>query len=252
VHEQTLAVYRLFDALKAAHPQVEIESCSSGGARVDLGILQRTDRVWASDCNDALERQTIQRWTEAVLPPELVGAHVGPTHSHTTGRVHDISFRAITALFGHFGMEWDIRQASPAERETLRRAIALYKEHRGLIHSGVRINADVVEPNLALHGVVAYDGGEGLFAAVALGTFAAEMPGRVGIPGLAPDREYRVEVVLPTPEDADWKHTFTQTVPPVWLTEGATASGRFLADVGLPLPILRPEHAVLLHVKAVG
>ena len=24
---------------------------------MDLGILQRTDRVWASDTNDALERQ---------------------------------------------------------------------------------------------------------------------------------------------------------------------------------------------------
>ena len=251
VHEQTLAAYRLFDALKAAHPHVEIESCSSGGARVDLGILQRTDRVWASDCNDALERQTIQRWTQAVLPPELVGAHVGPTHSHTTGRVHDISFRAATALFGHFGMEWDIRQASEAERDTLRRAIALYKRHRGLLHSGARVNADVAEPNLRLHGVVAHDGGEGLFAAVALGTFAAEMPGRVGLPGLDHERTYRVSVVLPTAEDADWKDTFTQISPPAWLSGGATATGRFLAEVGLPLPILRPEHALLVHVEEV-
>lgn len=252
VHEQTLAVYRLFDALKAAHPGVEIESCSSGGARVDLGILHRTDRVWASDCNDALERQTIQRWTQAVLPPELVGAHIGPTHSHTTGRVHDISFRAITALFGHFGMEWDIRQAAPAERETLKRAIALYKRHRDLLHSGVRVNADLSEPNLALHGVVADDGGEGVFAAVALATIAAEMPGRVGIPGLDPERTYRVEVTLPTPDDGDWSGTFTQTAPPAWLADGATASGRFLAEVGLPLPILRPEHAILLHAEAIS
>ncbi|HKT56480.1 MAG TPA: alpha-galactosidase, partial [Microbacterium sp.] len=86
VHAQTEALYRLLDALRAAHPDVEIESCASGGGRVDLGILQRTDRVWTSDCNDALERQSIQRWTQAVLPPELVGAHVGPTRSHTTGR----------------------------------------------------------------------------------------------------------------------------------------------------------------------
>ena len=114
VHEQTLAAYRLFDALKAAHPGVEIESCSSGGARVDLGILERTDRIWASDCNDALERQTIQRWTGLVVPPELVGGHVGPTTSHTTARTHDLSFRAITALFGHFGMEWDVRQVQGA------------------------------------------------------------------------------------------------------------------------------------------
>jgi alpha-galactosidase len=237
------------DALRAAHPQVEIESCSSGGARVDLGILARTDRVWASDCNDALERQTIQRWTQAVLPPELVGAHVGPTHSHTTGRVHDISFRAITALFGHFGLEWDIRQATPAERETLRRAIALYKRHRGLIHSGVRINADLGEPSLRLHGVVAQSGAEGLFAAVSLGTLMAEAPGRVALPGLDPERTYRVRAALPTPEDADWADSFTQTAPPPWLAAGATASGRFLAEVGLPLPILRPEHALLIEAK---
>ncbi len=155
VHEQTLAAYRLFDALKAAHPGVEIESCSSGGARVDLGILERTDRIWASDCNDALERQTIQRWTGLVVPPELVGGHVGPTTSHTTARTHDLSFRAITALFGHFGMEWDVRQVQGAEREELKRFIGIYKEHRGLIHSGRMVRADLADESLMLHGVVA-------------------------------------------------------------------------------------------------
>ncbi|WP_115788217.1 alpha-galactosidase [Arthrobacter silvisoli] len=254
VHEQTLAAYRLFDALKAAHPQVEIESCSSGGARVDLGILQRTDRVWASDCNDALERQTIQRWTQAVLPPELVGAHVGPTQSHTTGRMHSISFRAITALFGHFGMEWDIRQATEHDRAVLRRAITIYKEHRGLLHSGVRVNADLGEPKLRLHGVVAQDRSEALYAAVVLASLAAEMPGRVGLPGLDPERTYRVEAVMPTSEDlptaadSDADSPFVQIAPPAWLDGGLTASGRFLAEVGLPLPVLRPEHALLLKV----
>ncbi|MFT4135969.1 alpha-galactosidase [Microbacterium sp.] len=254
VHAQTLAVYRLLDALRAAHPGVEIESCSSGGARVDLGILARTDRVWASDCNDALERQTIQRWTQAVLPPELVGSHVGPTRSHTTGRVHDISFRAITALFGHFGIEWDVRDATPHEREVLARAIALYKEHRALLHSGIRVNADLAEPNLTLHGVVAQDGADALYAAVALGTLVSETPGRVGLPGLDPDRVYRVEALLPSPSASapqEQHDAFVQIVPPAWWTEGAlTASGRFLAEVGMPLPVLRPEHALLLRATA--
>ena len=250
VHEQTLAAYRLFDALKAAHPQVEIESCSSGGARVDLGILQRTDRVWASDCNDALERQTIQRWTQAVLPPELVGAHVGPTHSHTTGRTHSITFRAITALFGHFGMEWDIRQATDHERAVLRLTISVYKQHRGLLHSGVRVNADLGEPNLRLHGVVAQDRSEALFAAVVMASLASEMPGRVGVPGLDPERTYRVEAIMPTAEDVG-ESPYVQIAPPGWLDGGLTASGRFLAEVGLPLPVLRPEHALLLKVTAV-
>ena len=45
-HAQTLAVYRIFTDLKAAHPGLEIESCSSGGGRVDLGILEVADRIW--------------------------------------------------------------------------------------------------------------------------------------------------------------------------------------------------------------
>ncbi|HHF2897436.1 TPA: glycoside hydrolase family 36 protein, partial [Vibrio alginolyticus] len=61
VHGQTKALYRLLDELYAAHPEVEIESCSSGGGRIDFEILKRTHRFWASDCNDALERQAIQR-----------------------------------------------------------------------------------------------------------------------------------------------------------------------------------------------
>ncbi|WP_278260225.1 alpha-galactosidase [Nocardioides convexus] len=68
VRAHTLAAYRLMDELKAAHPGLEIESCASGGARIDLGVLARTDRVWASDCIDALDRQEVQRWTQPARP----------------------------------------------------------------------------------------------------------------------------------------------------------------------------------------
>ncbi|MBC7763214.1 MAG: alpha-galactosidase, partial [Candidatus Saccharibacteria bacterium] len=156
-HQQTLAAYRLIDQLRLAHPGVEIESCSSGGARVDLGILERTDRVWASDCNDALERQTIQRWTETILPPELVGTHVGPTLAHTTARTHSLSFRAITAMFGHFGIEWDVRTLNDSDLSELSEAVALYKKHRGLIHSGVAVHSDLVDSAYLLSGSVAQD-----------------------------------------------------------------------------------------------
>ena len=250
VHAQTLAAYRLFDELRKAHPGVEIESCSSGGARVDLGILERTDRIWGSDCNDALERQTIQRWTGVVVPPELVGGHIGPTTSHTTARTHDLSFRAITALFGHFGMEWDVRQVQGAEREELKRFIGLYKEHRGLIHSGRMVRADVPDDSLMLHGVVSDDGGSALFAVVSTRTSFAEQPGRVAIPGLDPGRSYTVQAIFPAPGDADYARTFTQVQPPAWLPSGAEASGRFLAEVGLPMPVLNPEHALLLRFTA--
>jgi alpha-galactosidase len=126
VHAQTLAAYRLLDQLRRRHPTVEIESCASGGGRVDLGILARTDRVWASDTNDALERQHIQRWTQLLLPPELVGTHVGPPRSHTTGRTHDLAFRVATALFGHVGFAWEMAWARAREQQALALAIACY------------------------------------------------------------------------------------------------------------------------------
>ena len=108
VRAQTEALYRLLDALRTRHRGLEIESCASGGGRIDLGILQHTDRVWASDCNDPVERQRIQRWTGQLLPPELMGTHVGAAEAHTTRRVTSLSFRLATALFGHAGIEQNL------------------------------------------------------------------------------------------------------------------------------------------------
>ena len=88
--------------------QLEIESCSSGGARIDFGILRRTDRVWASDSNDALERQSIQRWTGLLIParadrspcrPATV-AHVGPPARPVLPRRHGL-VRALRHRVGH-------------------------------------------------------------------------------------------------------------------------------------------------------
>jgi alpha-galactosidase len=247
VHAQTEALYRLLDELRVRHPRVEIESCSSGGGRVDLGILERTDRVWASDCNDALERQTIQRWTGLVLPPELIGAHIGPPRAHTTGRTHDLSFRAATALFGHLGIEWDITSATLEEQDALARTISFYKNARGLLHSGDVVRADHPDPAALVHGVVAADRSEALFCYAQITTSAEAVPQPLRLPGLEPERRYRVAVVNEVGEPGTM-----QRGAPAWTLDGATAlSGRILAHVGLQPPILRPEQAWLLRLEAV-
>ena len=246
-HEQTLAVYRMLDALRAAHPGVEIESCSSGGGRIDLGILERTDRVWASDTNDALERQTIQRWTASVVPPELIGAHIGPARAHTTGRVHSLSFRAITALFGHFGIEWDIRSLTDEIATELAMTIELHKRYRGLLHHGVTVNADLADPAYRLHGVVSQNSDQALFAFVSLQTSSAELPGNIAFPGLDADRNYAVSVVYP-----DLSAATKEAAPSGWAASGIVVSGRFLGTAGVPMPNLLPEHAVLIELAAVS
>ena len=240
VHGQTVAVYRLLDELRRRHPSVEIESCSSGGARVDLEVLARTDRVWTSDSNDALERQTIQRWTGLLLPPELMGAHVGPPTVHSSWRTQHLSFRYATALFGHFGLEWDIASASEAEVDAMAAGIAYYREVRDLLHTGEVMRADHPDPAAYVHGVVAP--GRALFAYVQLTSSERAVPAAMHLPGLDQDRRYRVVPVAPAG-------------PPMTLGNGGdwaprVLTGRALAEVGLRPPLLAPEQAWLVELTA--
>ncbi len=246
VHAQTLAAYRLLDELRARHPGVEIESCASGGGRVDLEILERTDRIWASDCIDALERQQIQRWTALLVPPELIGSHVGAPVSHTTGRTHALDFRAGTALFGHFGIEWDLTRAGPADRDRLAAWVRLYKDLRPLLHSGTVVRADHPDPALWVHGVVAADGTRAVFAIVATATGVWSPPGRVRLPGLVPDATYRV---APLPPGDRVEGPGQSPLP--WWESGVALRGRALATVGVQAPVLYPERLVLVEAVRV-
>lgn len=239
VHGQTVAVYRLLDQLRALHPDVEIESCSSGGARVDLEILQRTDRVWASDCIDALERQQIQRWTNLLIPLELVGAHIGSGTAHSTGRRHDLSFRAATALFGHLGIEWDLQEADDAQLAELAAWIALYKDVRPLLHGGTSVHADVPDPVVAVHGVVAQDRGDALYAVALTGRSTATALPRVTLPGLDPDALYDVRPQAPGDR--------VDHAPAWWAPDGVRLPGRLLSGVGLEAPLQLPEHIALVR-----
>jgi len=241
VHEQTAATYRLMDAVRAACPGLEIESCSSGGARVDLEMIEHTDRVWASDCIDAHDRQQIQRWTAQLLPPELVGSHVGADRAHTTGRVLDLSFRAGTALFGHFGIEWDLTEATANQLDELAAWVALYKERRELLHHGRMVRADLPEIGLWLHGVVAENGNEALYAVVGRDRPATWPPGRLTLPGLDPGRTYRVRSADPRP-------LTDPKVVPAWWAEGLVLPGSVLGNVGVAVPALEPDQIALLHV----
>ena len=245
VHRQTLAVYHLLDELRARHPRVEIESCSSGGARVDLEMLQRTDRVWASDCIDALERRTIHTWTNLLLPLELVGAHVGSGTAHTTGRHATLGFRAGTALFGHLGIEWDLREADAGQLAELAAWVSLYKEVRGLLHSGVSVHADLADPAYELHGVVAQDGSDALFCLAAVASSAQMPAGMVPLPGLDPDATYHVRPQAPGDVVEHGR------AAPWFEGDGLRATGRVLEQVGVRGPQLAPERLVLLRVTRV-
>jgi alpha-galactosidase len=209
VHEQTLAFYRLVDEIKAAHPGLEIESCSSGGSRVDLGVLERTDRVWVSDCIDPLDRQQMHRWTTQLIPPELMGAHIASGQSHTTGRHHDLGFRAATAIWGHLGVEWDLTAASEAELAGLAAWISFYKEHRALLLDGDLVRIDFPDDTLLAGGVVAHDRRTAMYSFASMSRSDVAVLGKVALPGLDPDLRYTVR-------PAPLEQLPSGAVPPQW------------------------------------
>jgi alpha-galactosidase len=245
-HRQTAALYRLLARVRAAFPDVEIESCASGGARIDLGILDLVDRVWTSDTNDPLERQQIQRWTGVLIPPEYLGGHLGAATAHITGRTSALSFRFATALFGSAGIEWDLTTASAEARAEVARWVAEYKRLRPLLHTGVVVRSGADDAAQFVHGVVSTDGRTGIYALVALRAADAALPGPVRFAGLDPDTRYTVRP-LPVGPAA----RVVQDAAPGWLTAGeVTLPGRVLAEVGLPAPLLTPEQAALFTVEA--
>lgn len=241
VHEQTLAVYRLMDQVRAACPGLEIESCSGGGARIDYGVLEHTDRVWTSDTNDALERQTIQRNTGLLVPPEMLGAHVGPPAAHTTGRAAEFSFRAATALFGHAGLEWDLTSLTEAETEAVADWIALHKRLRPLLHGGDVVHADGPDPAAYLHGVVSTDRRHAVYCYAQLTASLDVAAPALRLPGLDPALTYDVSVHLRPP-------SFLAT--PAWLA-GCTVTGAALERVGLATPRMNPAQAIVLELRTV-
>ena len=169
VHRQTEGFYALLDDLRAAHPTIDWESCASGGGRVDLGVLERVQRIWTSDMTDAVARQQIQRWTTQLVAPEYVGAHVSSPTSHTTGRTLGLDFRATTAMFGSFGIEWDLTEAGDDDLDRLADWVARYQRFRPLLHSGRVVRPESSDPSVLLHGVVAADRSRGAGRARAAG-----------------------------------------------------------------------------------
>lgn len=135
-HRYILNVYRLYEQLTSEFPHILFESCSSGGARFDPGMLHYAPQTWTSDDTDAYERLFIQYGTSLVYPISSMGAHISEVPNQQVNRVTPLSTRANVAYFGAFGYELDLSELSVEELEDVKEQIVFYKQARRTFQYG--------------------------------------------------------------------------------------------------------------------
>lgn len=247
-HMQTLGTYELLNRLTKAYPHVQFESCASGGGRIDFGILQFVDRFWPSDSIDPLDRLMIQRGAQRLMPPEVLGTHIGSPTNHITRRSHSLAFRASTAFFGWLGIEWNLLEASPHERDRVASVIAQYKALRPLLHSGVTFHEDHPDNNIMVHGVSSQDQSLSLISITRIANGSSSHIDPIQIHGLNDSSSFLITPLhLGAPTYAPHRKL------PQWVLDGSiTMTGKHVKEIGIICPPLLPASSFLFQIRKVN
>ncbi|HUB90098.1 MAG TPA: alpha-galactosidase [Dyella sp.] len=193
-------VYGILEELRHKHPNVEIESCSGGGARVDLGIMHLTDEVWPSDNTDAFDRLRIQDGFTQAYTPGVMMAWVTDSPSFVNGRSMSLEYRFLSAMQGSLGIGANLTKWTTQDMATARRLIADYKVIRETVQHGDLyrlISPQNGSEHSATENVSPDQAHAVLFAFLHSSTEGYPYP-TVRLQGLDPDARYRVRVLQGT------------------------------------------------------
>ncbi|HEX6386661.1 MAG TPA: alpha-galactosidase [Anaerolineae bacterium] len=135
-YKHVKGVYDIMDRLRQKYPGLDIQSCSGGGGRIDLGILGRTDQVWVSDNTDAFDRIRIQEGFSLAYPARTMEAWVTHEHNHITYRSAPLNLRFDVAMRGALGIGSSLNELSDAELAEYASYIDFYKRIRHVIQEG--------------------------------------------------------------------------------------------------------------------
>jgi alpha-galactosidase len=136
--EFTRNLYAILAELNKRHPKVELESCSGGGGRVDLGILKYADEVWPSDNTDPFDRLTQQDGFTYAYTPQVMMAWVTDSPHNLEGqrRVTSLQYRMLSSMQGSLGIGANITKWNDEEMATAKRLIASYHQVQATIVQG--------------------------------------------------------------------------------------------------------------------
>jgi len=189
-------LYDILDRLRAKHPKLEIESCSGGGGRVDLGILRRTEEVWPSDNTDALDRLTLQDGFTHAYTPGIMMAWVTDVPNGMNGRSVPLKFRFMVAMSGSLGLGGNLNKWTPEELQAATEYVAYYKKIRPTVQRGSLYRLIAPEGSeFSANEYVSRDGRQGvLFAFLHSQRFNTPFP-TVFLRGLEENAMYKVQAI---------------------------------------------------------
>ncbi|MCR5674332.1 MAG: alpha-galactosidase [Lachnospiraceae bacterium] len=254
-HRFILGTYELQERLITRYPELLLENCSSGGGRFDPGMLFYSPQIWTSDNTDAIDRLTIQEGTSMLYPLSTMGAHISVSPSQAVGRLVPMMTRGHVALAGTFGYELDINELPEADAALIPAQIVLYHRFGELMREGDYYRIASWQDNHVCdcYCVVSGDKSRALVTWVQVLCEPNVHCMRMRIPGLDPDRRYRITIASPEVREDDHTGNF--------LHEGelssmrgflnATLTGCTLAGAGLLMPMLRGDfRSVLIELQA--
>ena len=225
--------------IQEKYPRLVMQSCASGGGRVNYGVLPYYDEFWTSDNTDALQRIYMQWGVSNFYPAVAMASHVSASPNHQTGRNVPLKLRFDVAMSGRLGLELQPSKMTGKEKEFARRAIADYKEIRPIVQQGdlYRLISPYDKTGYASLMYVAPEKDRAVWFVYKLEHFLNMPSPAFRMAGLDPGKRYRI-----TELNVDGK-----PVP----QDGKTFSGAFLMENGLEFTVGKEYASRVLELKAV-
>lgn len=197
-------LYSILAELRAKHPRVEIESCSGGGGRVDLGILRYTDEVWPSDNTDPFDRLTIQNGFTYPFTPGIMMAWVTDSPNWMNHRETSLTYRFLSSMQGSLGIGANLNNWTPEDFATAKKLIAQYKEIRATVQQGdlYRLASPRNGSEFAATESVAHDRSQAVAFAYLHSSQMGHLVPRLYLRGLDPSARYKLQMLQGNAEHA--------------------------------------------------
>lgn len=234
---------KALDRIRAKYPELVMQLCAGGGARVNYGLLPYFDEFWTSDDTDALQRIYMQWGVSNFYPAIAMASHVSADKNHQTGRRIPLKFRFDVAMSGRLGMEIQPKDMSDVDKTFAQRAIAAYKEIRPTVQFGdlYRLVSPYDDKGVSSLMYVTSEKDKAVFYAYKISHFINMVIPVVRMNGLDPSKNYRLVDLTPVDKEKPC------------VLNGKVISGKLLMEEGIALKeLLKSEYSSLaLELQAI-